>query len=430
MPATTERLRRWTGIVALVAIACLLTGAARAEVPRLGRGVDFELWQHWTNRAEFLSPGYDRSNFPDWSKMVDDRRLALLRARGFDFVRLNVDPSPMLWDAAERPRLLAAVAAAVDRLLAADFRVVIDLHLVPDSPDRPDGVHAVLGTDGVPAGDGFDRYLALVRAVASRFRDAPPDRVALELMNEPDDDWFSRLSLTDRWPGRLARLHAAARAVAPKLPLVLTGARGGSPEGLLRIDPKPWAADDAVIWTFHFYEPYAVTHAGLSWTRDAAHFLTGLPFPARAVDAGRRSALLAAARARIVAEIADPAERRTLDREVEAALDAYVASDASPRTIDAAFAEVARWAKANRIPPDRILLGEFGAYREGTDPAAREAVVRATRLAAEKEGFAWAIYTAGLTAPLRSFGILADTNTMRLEEPIARALGLDRSAAP
>lgn len=424
MPLLAERLRPTVAALLVLAIA-LFTAAARAEVPILKRGVNFELWQHWTNRSDFLRPDWDRTNFPDWSKVVDDRRLAALHAQGFDFVRLNVDPSPFLWNEEGRPRLFAAVAAAVDRLLAADFRVIVDLHLVPETADRPDGLHAVLGNAGAASSGAFDRYLDLVRAFARAYRDAPPDRVALELMNEPDDDWFSWTRLGDRWPARLVRLHEAARAVAPRLPLVLTGARGSSAQGLLRIDPKPFAGDDAVIWTFHYYEPYAVTHAGLPWTRDAAHFLTEVPFPARSLDADRRFLLLEVARARIDLQIAAPSERAAMAKKVAAALDAYVASDASPKTIDAAFDEVAQWAKTNRIPPDRILLGEFGAFREGADPAAREAVVAVTRRAAERAGFSWAIYTAGLTVPLHSFGILADTTTMRLEPEIARALGLD-----
>lgn len=416
--------RRPAATLALALVAWLVTALAHAEVPPLKRGVNFELWQHWTSRDEFLRPGHDRADFPDWSKAVSDRRLAALRAQGFDFVRLNVDPSAFLWFEEGRPRLLAAVAAAVDRLTAAGFRVVIDLHLVPDSPDRPDGLHAVLGTAGAPPSDAFDRYLALVRAFATRFRDAPPDRIALELMNEPDQDWTSRLALTDRWPKQLAALHAAARSVAPKLPLVLTGARGGAAEGLLRLDPSRWAGDDAVIWSFHHYEPYAVTHAGLPWTADAAHFLTDLPFPAKTLDADVRARVLAAARARIAAEIAAPDARAAMEKKVVAALDAYVASDASPATIDAAFAEVAAWAKTNHVPADRILLGEFGVFREGADPAARVAVIRATRSAAERSGFAWAIYTAGLTRARWSFGILADTETMTVEDPVAAALGL------
>ncbi|MCE1235013.1 MAG: glycoside hydrolase family 5 protein [Hyphomicrobiales bacterium] len=421
--AVFRPMRRLLG-VATALLALLAVPFAAAETPPLRRGINFEVWQTWTGREGFLAGGYDRSNFPDWSKRVDDRGLAALRRQGFDFVRLNIDPSPFFWDEAEADRLLDGVAKAVDRLLSADFRVVIDLHLVPEAPDRPQGLHWALGTGGEKAAAGFVPYLGLVRQFATRFRDLPADRVALELMNEPDQDWFSRLRIADRWPGQLASLVAAARRAAPKLPLVLTGARGGSSEGLLRLDPRPFAGDDAILWSYHTYEPMAVTHSGLPWERNAAHFLTHLPFPAAAIDAPARARLLASALDRLGREVADPTERRDLEAKIAAALDAYVASQAGPAKIAAEAASVADWAKRNGVRPDRIMVGEFGAFQDGADPAARLAVVRATREAAEAAGFAWAIYTADLTKTKSSFGILADTKTLAVEPAIGDALGL------
>lgn len=408
----------------LVVIACAAVRPAVAEVPVLKRGINFELWQHWTNRAEFVAPGWDRANFPDWSKAIDDAALTALRREGFDFVRLNVDPSPFLWLPEETPRLLDAVATAVARLRATGFKVVIDLHLVPDTPDRPLGLHAVLGTGGVAASDVFDRYADLVATFATRFRDAPPNAVALELLNEPDQDWFSYAALLDRWPAQLERLHATARRAAPKLPLVLSGARGGGIEGLERLDARRFAGDDALLWSFHYYEPYVVTHAGLPWESGPGYFLTRVPFPADRIDRNRRIALLADAARRVRAEIADPAVRAEREAAITRRLDDYVASGAGPATIDRDFDRARAWAAANGVPASRMLLGEFGVFQDGADPAARIAVVRATRRAAEAQGFAWAIYTAGLTRARSSFGILDDTRAMRVEDAVAAALGL------
>lgn len=417
--------RRLLGVVAVL-LTLVAAPFASAETPPLRRGINFEVWQTWVGRGGFLAGGYDRSNFPDWSKRVDDRGLASLRRQGFDFVRLNVDPSPFFWDEAEAERLLDGVAKAVDRLIAADFRVVIDLHLVPETPDRPQGLHWTLGTGDEKTAAGFVRYLGLVRQFATRFRDLPADRVALELMNEPDQDWFSHLKLTDRWPGQLASLVAAARRAAPKLPLVLSGGRGGGSEGLLRLDPRPFAGDDAILWSYHTYEPHAVTHSGLPWERDAAHFLTRLPFPATTIDAATQTRLKAEALDRLRREVADPAARRDLEAKIATALDAYVASRASAETIAAEAAQIADWATRNGVRPDRILVGEFGVFQDGADPAARLAVVRATREAVEAAGFAWAIYTADLTKTKSSFGILSDARTLEVEPAIRDALGLRR----
>ena len=420
MPAIARHLA-----LTLLALTALLTSVAlpRAAELVLRRGVNIEAWQTWTNRATFLSPGYDRTNYPDWQKRVDAGRLAELRAQGFDFVRLNVDPSPMFWVTPDEVTpLLDRVVAATRRLQAAGFVVIVDLHLMPDMVDRPDGLHEVLGTGGRDA-VSFDRYVALVGRVAARLAPLPRDKTALELVNEPDQDWFSRVAITDRWPAQLTALHRAARKAAPELTLVLSGSRSSLIPGLLRLDPTPWAGDPDVLWTFHYYEPMAVTHAGQPWEESAARFLTHLPYPAESIDDATAEARLSAARRAIEATIADPGRRRELTAAVVKAMATYRASRAGPASIAADFAQVADWARTNRIPPSRILLGEFGVFQEGADPAARATVLRATREAAEAAGFAWAVYTIGFSGPRRSFGILDGPTSARLEPAVASALG-------
>lgn len=417
-------VRRLLVAAGLLAAVCVPGSSAFADVPALKRGINFELWQHWTNRDTFLAPDYDRSNFPDWIKAVSDEQLTALRKQGFDFVRLNVDPSPMLWDEPRADALIASTLATVKRLQALDFAVVLDLHLVPESPDRPDGLHYVLGTGDKRPSDGFNRYLAIVRTFATKMKKYPPEKTALELMNEPDQDWFSPTQLTDRWPSQLATLYYAARKAAPALPLVLTGARGGDADGLMRLDARRYVDDDAVLWSFHFYSPGAITHSGLPWERNIGRFLTGLPFPAAKLDAAMRRKITERALKDIRATITDPTERAKLEEELPKAIDKYVDSDAGPKSIQSEFLKVADWSKAYHVPGDHIMMGEFGVFQDKVDIATRAELIRVTRETAEKAGYSWAIYTAGLTKAKASFGILEDTKTMKVEPAIAKALGL------
>ena len=282
----------------------------------------------------------------------------------------------------------------------------------------------ILGAGEFKRAEGFVPYLGIVRQFATRFRDYPADRVVLEPMNEPDQDWWSRLVALDRWPGQLATLHKTARRAAPKLPLMLAGNRSGGPEGLLRLDPSPFAGDDAVMWTFHYYQPMAITHSGQPWEESASRFLTGLPFPADRLDATSTKALVAAAVARMKTIVTEPERRAKLEREIGEAMAKYAASGASPATISAEIAEIGAWAKKYGIRPERIVLGEFGVFQDAVAPEIRAEIIRATRVAAEAEGFGWAAYTAGLTRARHSFGILDDTTTMRVDDRVARALGL------
>lgn len=395
-----------------------------ASAIELRRGVNFELWQHWTSRSAFVAADYDRTNFPDWSKAITDTQLARLRAQGFDFVRLNVDPSPFFWIEADGNKLLDAVLTATHRLQAADFKVIVDLHLVPDMDDRPNGLHWVLGTGDVKKPEGFARYTALVGKVAGRLATLPADRTALEVMNEPDQDWFSHLALTDRWPEQLRTLHAAARAAAPQLPLILSGARGGDIDGLMRLDPGKITDDANVIWSFHYYEPYEITHSGLPWESDARHFLVGLPFPAYRLDFGLEERLRLRARAAIDAEVSAASARAALYAKVDETMTAFRAAKYGPDTIDAAFGRAAGWATDHDIAANRLLLGEFGVFQDHVALDTRAAILAAMRQAAEAHGFAWAVYTAGLTQPHQSFSIIGDPATLAVEPEIATALGL------
>lgn len=408
-------------VVGALTLGVVWGEAASAQfAPR--KGVNIEAWQQWTSKSSFLAPTYDRRGFPDWTGRVDDAALRRLPQQGFDFVRVNVDASPLLWAKEETGDLIGRVVAATRRLQDLGLAVIVDLHLLPETDDRPEGLHDVLGTGGRPSTQ-FDRYLAVVSEMAARLSVLPVDRTALELINEPDQDWFSHLPATDRWPAQLAALHAAARKSAPELTLILSGARSSSVDGLIRLDPSPFRGDSRLFWTFHYYEPMSVTHSGQPWEETPARFLTRLPYPAQKAEGEAGNIRLKAARSAIDQAIADPARRRELIAGTERALRDYRVSGAGPAAIEADFARVADWARNAGIPASRVLLGEFGVFQDGADPSARLSVIAATRAAAEKFGFVWAIYTAGLTRPRHSFGVMSD-DALTVEPEVKAALGL------
>lgn len=407
-----------------LAMLCLVLAGTAVAAPQLKRGINFEVWQTWTGRDAFLATDFDRENFPDWMGRVDDRQLARLKAEGFDFVRLDIDSAALLWvgDDGAGP-LIDRIVAATERLQAQGFVVIVDLHLLPVDGDRPEGLEDVLGTnDHEPV--LWDRYLGLVTRIAARLAALPPDLTLLEPINEPNQDWSSHLRLTDRWPDQLAALRTATRAVAPTLTLVLTGGRSGNIDGLERLDPAPFADDPNIVWTFHYYEPMAVSHAGRPWVDDVGRYLTHLPYPAARLDDAAAKRLARDAHQRIASGGLAPKKRKKLDAAVGKALDDYRATDAGPATIAADFQRVTDWAVQNNIPASRILLGEFGIFQDAADPASRIALIEATRAAAEKQGFSWAVFTAGLTQPKQGFSVVGDSQTLTLEPEVKAALGL------
>jgi len=191
------------------------------------------------------------------------------------------------------------------------------------------------------------------------------------------------------WLGFQTRLVKAVRAVAPDLPLVVTGDRGGGIDGLLRVDVA--AIDDpAIIYSFHYYEPMIVTHQGAKWTSKAwRQYISNISYPP-APDEFQPS--LNRVHDAIFSDRLDDATGQSVWSEAQAALRDYFQNDRGEATIKADFSRVADWAKAHHIPPERIVLGEFGALRPGAPYQSAVNYIHDVRKAAEDDGFGWAFF--------------------------------------
>lgn len=390
-------LNRAARFFALATLAALgLSLPANAATFSAQRGVNMDIWTTWPGRdkwgdASVMLP------FPEWRQHVSEEKLTALKADGFDFIRMPVDPAPLLSaeGAPLKDRLLADVLDTARLANRAGLKVIVDLHLI--GGDVPGTMGSVMSS---PA--EFDRYAALVQEMAGLLSKEDPSMVALELMNEPVVDCEPG---EDSWPKRLKFLSAAARAAAPHLTLILTGACWSNADKLAAIDPTA-IADDNVIWTFHSYEPFLLTHQGASWAGDFIPYVTGLPYPPSSVPRPELDAALDAIRARMRKEA--PLMRRAgllayLDEQI-----AEIDTDAKLKAVmDGPFDTVAAWADRYDIPRQNILLGEFGMITQDYGKPYvmpvqwRAAYSRDVIARAEARGFAWSIWSYG-----GSFGLV------------------------
>jgi len=370
----------------------LLSCAAAAEFqPR--RGINLDQWVTWPPESQWGDP-QALLPFPEWRKSLDAAGLVELKAAGFDFVRMPVDPSPFLSPAAASLRgdLLDQVLESVRLVNQAGLKVIVDLHLIPSSSARAIGVHEVLDDPAM-----FENYVALVRDIGRQLAKEDPAKVAFELMNEPVIDCED--AGTEKWPDMQKQLFAAARASATRLTLVLTGACYSSAGRLAAIDPKDYP-DDNIIWGFHSYNPFLLTHQGATWAGDFIGYVTGLPYPPYAVPRAELDLIVERIKEKMRAE-APWTRRDGLTSYLDELLATVDTKEKLEAVIEEPFETVAKWASSNGISPDDILLGEFGMIRQeyGNDfvmPAAsRAAYYKAMIDHAEKHGFAWSMWSYG-----------------------------------
>jgi hypothetical protein len=379
---TCHVLRLGFSIAAVACIACghpaveqpqPLTAVPASRLALLARSANLT---RWPGPAGYASPAAAGPG-------LSAAEVAKIRGLGFTAVRLVIHLGrlfrPSEPDSLGQP-MLAELDRALDLLLAQDLGVIIDPH--PSARDRR------IETDSTYA-DAFVRFWAVLARHLSR-RD--PDRVFLEVMNEPVFKGH-----TSRWPPLQQQLLASMRREAPRHTLIAAGTWWSSIDGLLRLTP---VADRNVIYTFHFYEPFNFTHQGEAWAEPPAGKLRGVPYP------GDGPGCLAAA-------------RRQPDSTAARAVRRYCAHGWNAAAIERRLGAAAAWGREHGVP---VFLGEFGASHNAAPPEARVAWLHDVRVAAERLGIGWALWSFD-----DRFGLAAKRGpggSFVVDSGVVRALGL------
>jgi endoglucanase len=343
--AKSPRTRPGAAVLAILLALALTPGLARAGEPPLRHGLNLSHWLHYGGRQP-----------------VTARDLAMIRAAGFDHVRIPFDPlflghpadDPDLADMPRLRRLDRAVALSLKNGLD----VIVDFH--PDEALRREIERKPAYTDG---------FLAMWRMLARHYRSVSDRRLAFELMNEPG--WYRRKARG--WNRTQGAAVAAIRAIAPGRLLLVSAADADTL--LDQMKERELYAAPPLRYVFHFYEPYIVTHHGATWGRFAKppfSQIGALAYPSARVDpatvpiaVGRRMA----------------AARRLVD--------AYVAEDWNAARITARIDPLAAWAKRHRV---RLICTEFGVLRTHMDEKSRMAWLADTRRALERDGIGWTLW--------------------------------------
>jgi len=308
-------MHRFSIVAALGALTLVGCNSDSGLVPdfvappsHLGRGINLG------NKLEAPSEG-------DWGTPVEAWMLTTIRDGGFGTVRV-----PTRWSAhaaASPPYTIDAafldrVTWVVDQALSAGLTVVLNVHHYEEIFSDPHGQR--------------DRLLALWQQIAAHFRDYP-DALVFEVLNEPNTNLTPEL-----WNEFLADAVTVIRQSNPDRYLMLGTAEWGG-IGAMHLLRLP--DDDRLIFTFHYYLPFAFTHQGAEWVSGSDEWL-GTTW----------------------------------------------GTERDRTNIRNDFDTVAEWASQQEIP---VFMGEFGVYSRAAmeDRVAWTAFV--TR-EAERRGFSWAYW--------------------------------------
>jgi len=349
------------------------SGIAQRHAQRLRHGINLSEWfaQVYDQR------GYTKEHFETWNTAQD---IALIKAMGFDHVRLSVNPQPMFRHGqADRipADYLGYLDSAVQMILDHGLAIILDVHPESDFKQK-------LATD-----DSFvEQFEDYWRQLARHYSTTNPDFVSLEILNEPE--FHDRY----RWQGVQAKLAVAIREGAPLHTIIVAGAFWSSENELLFFDPL---RDSNIIYNFHFYEPHIFTHQGATWSTNYVHYLKELPYPSTPDNVQPVAVLLPDAVNRLQA--------------IHYGLDQWNAL-----RIEGEIGQVAAWAKRWNVS---VTCNEFGVYRKAANPQDRAAWISDVRTTLEKHGIGWTMwdYSGG-------FGVVTKQNGQPVPDDVTvRALG-------
>ncbi|GAA4097159.1 glycoside hydrolase family 5 protein [Mucilaginibacter panaciglaebae] len=195
------------------------------------------------------------------------------------------------------------------------------------------------------------RIINVWLTVAKRYIKQSPDDVFFELYNEPPH------MSPQIWKDAAYNIVTALRKVDKKRTFIVGASNFNSIYELSRTERM---ADENIIYTVHFYEPFLFTHQGANWVGDQVA-TTGVPFP-------------------YSAEKFPTMNPKTKGTWGETNYYQY-RTDGNEQSMVDKLAIVKRWAEKYDVP---LICTEYGSYKRYTDQDSRCHYIKAIRRSLKK----------------------------------------------
>lgn len=228
----------------LMILLCLFSFNVNAKECPFSRGVNITGWFQANSAKEIHFLTYTKTDFEQ------------IKSLGCDVVRLPVNLHFMTSGAPDYeldPIFLAYLDQVVNWCNELSLHLIIDNHTFDVDSDTDPNIGQVI--------EKVWTQLALHYINAS-------EKVYFEVLNEPH-------GISDvMWNSIQQEVVKAIRAVNTKHTIIVGPAGWNSYNNL---NAMPIYADDNLIYTFHFYDPFLFTHQGASWSD--LDPVQGIPFP-------------------------------------------------------------------------------------------------------------------------------------------------------
>ncbi|TSD63741.1 glycoside hydrolase family 5 protein [Inquilinus sp. KBS0705] len=190
------------------------------------------------------------------------------------------------------------------------------------------------------------KIIAFWLTLTKRYIKESPDNLFFELYNEPP-----HMNPTV-WKDAAYNIVNAIRKLDKKRTLIVGASNFNSIYELSRMERL---ADENIIYTFHFYEPFFFTHQGADWVGDQVA-TTGVPFPYNA-------------------QAYPPISPKAKGTWGETNYYQYK-TDGNERSVRDKLQIVKNWSAKYYVP---ILCGEYGVYNKYADADSRCRYIKAVR---------------------------------------------------
>lgn len=249
----------WAIVLLLAAFICSCSQKQEDNNFEITNGVNIS---HWLSQSN--------ARGPERAAKLTDADIQYIASLGFDHLRLPIDEEQMFSETGEpEPEAFALLHSALESCQKYNLKALVDLHILRShhfvAEVRP------LFTD--PAAQ--ETFFECWRKLSAELSKYPNNMVAYELMNEPvaDDP--------EIWNVLVNKCAQVVRELEPNRTIFIGPNLWQSYETAkdLRLPEN----DPHIVLSFHYYNPFLLTHYEGSWTQNKDYH-SGVQYPGKLIS--------------------------------------------------------------------------------------------------------------------------------------------------